>query len=512
MLTLDETEHENMPKKAGKSREEKKGKGDKRNRRSTGSSRKLRSSLTPVSHKIESQEEEASMELSYHEKDPIASSVSKEIKVEAPASNEDEYIILSHLESFKDEAELKTEEPLEQCMQKISKSRHRKKRFNKMILLRKCAANRNNLSTEETEDESHENTSFEEDGRVPNIENHIYENSVEEEQQQNAKSKQEKIKWSKKLHPLSLYYTDRSKPYLKCPACGAMFFCSNTYQRHLHSHMQKMVESYVCNFCDYSHTEPGMLFAHLAKHQNQCEACNESLLRKDNFEKHWYQCSLAFSLKRDHHGKFVCTICELVFDLLAQLEKHWFKHTCKKQKSYQCNECSGLYENLETLKNHKCLKCPVCGEVYESLHRLKIHTMWMKHYLKCPICSYEFILSTDHEKHLSLHRKVYQPMKDYMHCLRAADGKTFQCNLCDKIFYALPTLLSHLTEEHDVKSVKTEEPEDTDDNFELKGDIIDIVVVPDFKDSISYSDSCSDTNPLQQDTDPEDQADYEFKS
>lgn len=516
MLTLDETEHENMPKKAGKSREEKKSKAGKRKRRTAGSGRKLRSNLVPAPHKIKQEEEEheETMQLSYHEKDPIASSVPKEIKVEAPAPSEDEYIILSHLESLKD-TELKTEEPLEQCMQ-ISKSRFRQKRLNKMILLRKCAANRNNLSTEETEDESHENnTSFEEDGRVPNIENHIYENSGEE-QEKDIKGKREKIKWSKKLHPLSLYYTDRSKPYLKCPACGAMFFCSNTYQRHLLSHMQKTVtcatESYVCNFCDYTHTEPGMLFAHLAKHQNQCEACNESLLRKDNFEKHWYQCSLAFSLKRDHHGKFVCTICELVFDLMAQLEKHWFKHTCKKQKSYQCNECSGLYENMETLKNHKCLKCPVCGEVYESLHRLKIHTMWMKHYLKCPICSYEFILSTDHEKHLSLHRKVYQPMKDYMHCLRAADGKTFQCNLCDKIFYALPTLLSHLTEEHDVKTIKTEEAGDTEDNFELKGDIIDIVVVPDFKDSISYSDSCSDTNPLQQDTDGEDQADYELKS
>ncbi|XP_014489416.1 PREDICTED: zinc finger and BTB domain-containing protein 41-like [Dinoponera quadriceps] len=509
MLTLDETEYENMPKKAGKSREEKKSKGDKRNRRSTSSGRKLRSKLAkPIPLKIEFPEEKPSMGLSYHENDPVASSISKEIKVETSSSNEDEYIILTPLESLKD-TEIKTEEPLDQCMQ-ISKSRHRQKRLNKMILLRKCAVNRNNLSTEETEDESHENTSFEEDGRVPNIENHIYENAVEE-QQKNGKVKREKIKWSKKLHPLSLYYTDRSKPYLKCPACGAMFFCSNTYQRHLHSHMQKIMESYVCDFCDYSHSEPGMLFAHLAKHQNQCESCNESLLRKDNFEKHLYQCSFAFSLKRDHHGRFVCTVCELVFDLLAQLEKHWFKHTCKKQKSYQCNECSGLYENLETLKNHKCLKCPVCGEVYESLHRLKIHTMWMKHYLKCPICSYEFILSTDHEKHLSLHRKVYQPMKDYMHCLRAADGKTFQCNLCDKIFYALPTLLSHLTEEHDVKSVKMEEA-DPDDNFELKGDIIDIVVVPDFKDSASYSDSCSDTNPLQQDTDAEDHADYELKS
>jgi len=124
--------------------------------------------------------------------------------------------------------------------------------------------------------------------------------------------------------------------------------------------------------------------------------------------------------------------------------------------------------------------------------------MWTKHNLKCPICSYEFILSMDHEKHMALHRKVYQPMKDYMHCLRAVDGKTFQCNLCDKIFYALPALLTHLTEDHNVGNVKVEE-EMEDDAYELKGDAIDIVVVPDFKDSDSYYDNEIDS--LQQETD-----------
>jgi len=99
---------------------------------------------------------------------------------------------------------------------------------------------------------------------------------------------------------------------------------------------------------------------------------------------------------------------------------------------------------------------------------------------------------------MALHRKVYQPMKDYMHCLRAVDGKTFQCNLCDKIFYALPALLTHLTEDHNVGNVKVEE-EMEDDAYELKGDAIDIVVVPDFKDSDSYYDNEIDS--LQQETD-----------
>lgn len=490
MLKLDEIEDENVPKKARKTAEEKKSKSHRKSKHASGSGRKLRSSMEAVSHKVEPREEETSIDLLYLTKD--SSGVS--CKIEPSVSNEDNYILMPPLETL-EEAGVRMEELFEQSMHKISKNQKNgrwRHSYNKMVYLRKCAAN----SDQSTQDETSQSTSSEEHERIPKIEDITYDNS--------GKMKRDK-KWTKKLNPLSLHYTDKKRPYLKCPACGSTFFSSNTYQKHLLSHLHTTGEnSYMCNFCNYSNAEPGMLFAHLTKHQNQCESCNESLLRKDNYEKH-YQCStslLEYGLKSDHHGMFVCAVCELVFDLLAQLEKHWFKHTCKKQKSYQCNECSGMYENTETLKNHICLKCPICGEVYESLHRLKIHTMWTKHNLKCPICSYEFILSMDHEKHMALHRKVYQPMKDYMHCLRAADGKTFQCNLCDKIFYALPALLTHLTEEHNVGNVKVEEEEEEimgDDGYELKGDAIDIVVVPDFKDSDSYYDN--DIDSLQQETD-----------
>lgn len=496
MLKLDEIESENVPRKARKTAEEKKSKSHRKSKHAGGSGRKLRGGMEAVPHKVEPQEEEAPLDLLYLTKDPSGVSC----KIEPSVSSEDNYILMPPLETLED-AEVRMEELFEQSMHKISKNQKNgrwKHSYNKMVYLRKYAAN-DQASDQATQNESSQSTSSEEHERIPKIEDITYDEL--------EKMKRDK-KWAKKVNPLSLHYTDKKRPYLKCPACGATFFSPNTYQRHLLSHLQMTEESYTCNFCNYSNTEPGMLFAHLTKHQNQCESCNESLVRKDNYEKH-YQCStslLEYGLKRDHHGMFACAVCELVFDLLAQLEKHWFKHTCKKQKSYQCNECSGIYENMETLKNHICLKCPVCGEVYESLHRLKIHTMWTKHNLKCTICAYEFILSMDHEKHMALHRKVYQPMKDYMHCLRAVDGKTVQCNLCDKIFYALPALLSHLTEEHNVGNVKMEEGEMImeDGNYELKGDAINIVVVPEFKDSESYYNEVDpmqqESNPLQQET------------
>jgi len=483
MLKLDEIEGENVSKKSRKV-EEKKSKGHrKKSKHVGGNGRKLRSGMKAVSHK-EPQEEETPIDLLYLTKDP--SEVSCEI--EPSVSNEDDYILVPSLENLEDTG-VRLEELLEQSMHKISKTQMKgrwKHSYNKMIYLRKYAAD----SDQATQDETSQSTSSEKHERIPKIEDIQYENS--------ERIKRDK-KWAKKVNPLSLHYTDKKRPYLKCPACGASFFSPNTYQRHLLSHLHMMAENYVCNFCNYSNAEPGMLFAHLTKHQNQCESCNESLLRKDNYEKHFHCANIMLDcgLKRNYHGMFACTVCELMFDLLAQLEKHWFKHTCKKQKSYQCNECSGIYENMETLNDHICLKCPICGEVYENLHRLKVHTMWSKHNLKCPICSYEFILSMDHEKHMALHRKVYQPMKDYMHCLRAADGKTYQCNLCDKIFYALSALRTHLTEEHNVGNAKVKAEEIMEDGYELRRNAIDMVAAP--EDSDSYYDN--EIESLKQETD-----------
>lgn len=515
ILKLDvKLERENAtPKKEAKSTKGRKRKSRKRNEHTVASGRKLRSNVkSEIKTEIESHEEDPSIELLYLSKDPIASNVSCEIEVGPSVSNEDDnFILMPRIESLKD-AEVSMDELLEQSMQEIANNQNNVGRWKqlhdyKMIILRKYAANANQLPGDETS----QSTSTEENEHIPKIENITCEDQIT-----NETIKRDNDKWirnmhpmsllctNKKLNPLSLHYTHRQKPYLKCPACGATFFHPNLYQTHLISHLHQTEESYMCNFCNYSNDELGMLFAHLTKHQNQCETCNENLLRKNYYEMH---CNPSFhmfwneqsELKRDHHGMFICSICELSFDLVAQLEKHSFKHICRKKKSYQCSECNGIYEKLETLENHVCLKCPICGEVYETLHRLKVHVKWMKHSLKCSICSYEFILSLDHEKHMALHRNsiAYQPMKDYTHCLRAADGKTFQCNLCDKIFFTLSSLLRHLTEEHDVPRVKVEETI-IDNNYELKREnAINIVVVPDFKDSSSYFDN----EPVTQETD-----------
>lgn len=371
--------------------------------------------------------------------------------------NGKEFVILTGLEQVNDKAVTTTKGlklydsliPFE----KNSKIQHSSKQHNKIILLGEFVSEQEAIIGIKNGEQTETTKEIKESMDPMNYNSKTFDNSQFEKNEADLK---ESNNWLKSFRPLPLYYTERGKPYLKCPACGAMFFTSTSFQKHLFTHMYKEREAYTCSFCEYTNTEPGMLFAHLSKHQDQCEYCNENIMRKSNFEKHWGICSLSFSIKRDRRGRFVCTMCKLVFDLLPQLEKHWFKHACKKRRTYQCKECGGLYGNKTILQNHKCLKCPVCGEVYDSLHRLKAHTMWMKHHLKCLICSYEFVLAMDHEKHLAMHRQAYLPMKEHAHCLEAADGKSYQCDLCDKIFYALTRLILHVKEDHGIEDIKRE--------------------------------------------------------
>lgn len=466
MLTLEDSECNDIPQNMLEDEVANEERSDsehyKKSKYAIATGRILRNALLSTrDDEIESEQEDVTSELLSESEIASESTMSDwdDLKNESPLSyvasvpNGKEFIIITQLDSVNDNTlmEKKLSNELSVAGEK-SKVRRRSKRRNKMLLLRKLLPKHEPIV--EIKEEEHSIICTDVDERVPTMEEINYEESPMD--QQSVKDFKDNIAWLKSFRPLPFYHTDRGKPYLKCPACGALFFTSNSFQKHLYSHMYKEEDTFACSFCNYTNAEPGMLFTHLAKHQDQCEFCNENLMRKNNFEKHWDIRATNFSIKRDDQGRFVCTFCKLVFDLLPQLEKHWFKHACKRERTYQCKECSGLYESMETLNNHKCMKCPVCGKVYDSLHRLKAHTMWTKHNLKCPICSYEFILAMDHEKHLALHRQTYHPMKDYLHCLQSVDGKTFQCNLCDKILYALPTLVLHLQEDHIVENVKKE--------------------------------------------------------
>ncbi|KAJ8687819.1 hypothetical protein QAD02_023613 [Eretmocerus hayati] len=268
--------------------------------------------------------------------------------------------------------------------------------------------------------------------------------STEESDGQNIEN------WINQFPSLQLLHTECGRSYVKCPACTAMFFKAALFEKHVTRHLHKVNEQLICNFCNYKIENPNNMFDHLHLHQDQCEVCNMNLTRRNNFQKHWENSDIPFSIKRDRWGRFLCTYCKLGFDLSHQLQKHWYKHSCKAQKIVQCNGCCGLFETDEALQNHLCLKCPVCGKICDSVHRLRSHTRYEKHYLYCQICSYEFILAIDHEKHMALHKKTYHPHKDYANCLQSEDGVSFQCEVCGKIYHTMSSLVLHIHDDHSI--------------------------------------------------------------
>ena len=268
--------------------------------------------------------------------------------------------------------------------------------------------------------------------------------------------------WVKKFDSLTLLYTESGKPFVKCPACTAMFFKASSFEKHVSCHLSKEDDLYICNYCKFMDSDPNPLFTHMVIHQDQCEVCNFNLTRKNSFKKHmdFAELQMTFNPKRDRWGRFICVCCKLAFDLCHQLQKHWYKHSCMSKKTSQCKDCAGIFDTDEALQNHVCLKCPVCGKICDSVHRLRSHTRYEKHYLYCQICTYQFILSVDHDKHMELHKKIYHDHKDYAHCLESEDGSSFQCELCGKIYHTISTLLVHIHDDHKIEDTSRTISED----------------------------------------------------
>ncbi|XP_058792594.1 zinc finger protein 423-like [Phymastichus coffea] len=286
--------------------------------------------------------------------------------------------------------------------------------------------------------------------------------------------------WIKKFSALQLLYTESGKPYVKCPSCTAMFFKVSSFEKHVSIHLRKEEEQLICKFCKYNNEDPNQIFNHLNLHQDQCEVCNMNLTRKNSFKKHWEfsEMQMTFTAKRDRWGRYVCVYCKLGFDLCHQLQKHWFKHFCNSSKTSQCNNCGALFDNDEALQNHVCLKCPVCPKILDSVHRLRSHCRYEKHYVYCQICTYEFILSVDLDKHMELHKKVYNPHKDYAHCLESEDGSSFQCEICGKIYHTMSCLVLHINDDHKIQ--------DTSRNIGDNDNELARITLPEVKDGASY--------------------------
>ncbi|XP_043480836.1 zinc finger and BTB domain-containing protein 41-like [Leptopilina heterotoma] len=249
----------------------------------------------------------------------------------------------------------------------------------------------------------------------------------------------------------SVTFFNSKKQFSKCPACNALFISKQRMRSHILTHAHRGSDKRViCNYCNFTTDDVDLFNSHLKCHENQCEVCNQYFFKKKIFESHLEVVKSTYTIryKRDHFKNYVCNSCNLSFDFVHQLQKHWFKHTCTEKKTYQCDSCSALFDTVQNLENHVCLQCPICLKTYSSFPTLRAHTRFAKHFLYCKICKYEFSLRVDHVRHLELHKKKFKPYEKLMLCLKTEDESTLKCEVCGKLLQTDASFVSHVYDEH----------------------------------------------------------------
>lgn len=182
----------------------------------------------------------------------------------------------------------------------------------------------------------------------------------------------DKVYKSKKaLWDHSIYH----KLQYKCDFCDKRFAKKQLLDRHSRIHTQD--RPYKCDMCEKAFTTNESLTVHKRTHTGekpfQCEYCPKAFpttsARLVHHQRHMKIC------------QFHCELCKKGFVTKLALDVHMFTH---KKKSFPCDHCGKLFDNIWTKKSHETLHtnekdyvCEVCGDKFlrhnTLVQHLKIH-------------------------------------------------------------------------------------------------------------------------------------------
>ncbi|CAB3261138.1 unnamed protein product [Arctia plantaginis] len=162
-----------------------------------------------------------------------------------------------------------------------------------------------------------------------------------------------------------------------CSFCNKIFDTVTKKKMHVrnsHTH-RNMVNR--CGYCHEGFREYYMKEQHLAKvhgvHNNvyKCNACDKTFSTPKKLRSHVKKDHL---LERHHN----CSICEMKFFRLHDLNEHMVKHS--GDKKFQCEVCLKCYGRRKTLKEHmrihnddRRFKCEHCGKAFIQKCSWKAH-------------------------------------------------------------------------------------------------------------------------------------------
>lgn len=146
--------------------------------------------------------------------------------------------------------------------------------------------------------------------------------------------------------------------------------------------------------------------------------------RSEMIDKFFSNSMFENTIVRDKNGKYICDICNKVFDKRSYLKQHAFFHTGIKK--FICEICNASFSVKSNLTKHKFthselpFKCDICEKKFVANSLLERHKM--SHFgikpFECNLCQKKFT------------QKVHLVYHLYVHT--GTDTRPFPCDECEK--------------------------------------------------------------------------------
>lgn len=277
------------------------------------------------------------------------------------------------------------------------------------------------------------------------------------------------------VEPLSQLQHDSNSNQIKitCDNCGSKNLSKLSFKRH------HEIPGFKCSECDVTCCKVSLLKVHYRKHHPSADPYQGIDIRHkttihDSKSSKKYKCayencdemfSLAsrrFHIDSKHNGQpYRCDICQKPFTLLGSARRHMEVHDANR-KRFKCNTCGATNLTEQFFKRYHetpGFKCSECGDAFCKVGQLKEH--YHKYhpdvdpYQGFDIGHRSTIRYMYDSKSIKKFKCTFDGCDEMLsigsrrsHIEHKHKGKTYECDICKKMFSTKDTIRYHILRVH----------------------------------------------------------------